>query len=393
MSSNCLDSKSPSSSDALSSSPSCLLTPTSFSSSNDGQGSASLCTPKQNPIRHRALENLMRDRVSKSPQLQIPASPVMARLGYGTGVGVFLLERSPRPNGDISSPWAIKKTMRMQEDDEIITARLEYEAETLKKLCHPNIIGYRAFGKTTSPDAAFLALEKASKSLSDLIEDRVEEVMMIEKCDEEAPFPASKIEKVAIDVAKALAYLHDEVKMVHGDVKSANVLVFGDFETIKICDFGVARKLNQKGEVEGNYVGTEIWNAMEVITVKRGGEKKFPITHKADMYPFGLTVFEMISLKPPHLSSAEDSYLETSQTDNSTAGDDSVVEVEPSFDEEAYELALSRYIGTRPLLPDIDFDSSYNHILGVFYCCTDEDPTKRPDAKDVVAALEIDAQK
>ncbi|ODM99289.1 Lymphokine-activated killer T-cell-originated protein kinase [Orchesella cincta] len=388
MSSTPTESKTPSSGDEMSPSPTCLLTPTSVSS---GNGSSSMCTPKQNPIRLRALENLMKERVSKSPQLQIPASPVMERLGYGTGVGVFLLERSPRPNGDASSPWAIKKTMRMKEDDEVITARLEYEADILRQLCHPNIIGYRAFGKTTSPDAAFLALEKASKSLSDLIEDRVEEVMMIENCDEEAPFPAKKIEKVAIDVGKALTYLHDEMKMVHGDVKSANVLVFGDFETIKICDFGVARKLNAKGEVEGNYVGTEIWNALEVITVKRGGVKKFPITHKADMYPFGLTIFEMISLKPPHLSSAEDSYLETSQTDNAT--DDSVVVLEQSFDEEAYELALSRYIGTRPLLPDIDFDSSYNHILGVFYCCTEEDPSRRPDAKDVVAALEIDAQK
>lgn len=43
--------------------------------------------------------------------------------------------------------------------------------------------------------------------------------------------------------------------------------------------------------------------------------------------------------------------------------------------------------GTRPPLPDIEFDPSYTTILGIFYCCTEEDPNMRPDAKDIVSAL------
>lgn len=187
-----------------------------------------------------------------------------------TGVGVYLLERSPRPNGALRSPWAIKKTVKVADSDDAYATRLEYEAEILKKLSHPNIIGYRAFGKI-SPDNTFLAMEKASKSLGDLIEERVGEIFGVESPDSDDlnPFPAKTIEKVGLNIAKALAYLHDEARMVHGDVKSANVLVFGDFESIKLCDFGVARKLGADGNVEGYYVGTEIWNSREVLESKK----------------------------------------------------------------------------------------------------------------------------
>jgi len=44
-------------------------------------------------------------------------------------------------------------------------------------------------------------------------------------------------------------------------------------------------------------------------------------------------------------------------------------------------------LGKRPILPDLDFDESYNLILALFYCCTEEDATKRPDASDIVKLL------
>lgn len=39
------------------------------------------------------------------------------------------------------------------------------------------------------------------------------------------------------------------------------------------------------------------------------------MTSKADIYPFGLTIYEMISLKPPHLPTVEGSFMDNSQTD------------------------------------------------------------------------------
>ena len=46
-------------------------------------------------------------------------------------------------------------------------------------------------------------------------------------------------------VASALDYLHREKRILHGDMKSGNVLVIGDFKIVKICDFGVALRLDE----------------------------------------------------------------------------------------------------------------------------------------------------
>ena len=54
----------------------------------------------------------------------------------------MLYERSPR-NNVIRSPWAIKKLNKRISIKSEYAKRLEEEAEILKKLQHPNIIGYR----------------------------------------------------------------------------------------------------------------------------------------------------------------------------------------------------------------------------------------------------------
>lgn len=40
-------------------------------------------------------------------------------------------------------------------------------------------------------------------------------------------------------------YLHQDKKLLHGDIKSSNVVIKGDFETIKICDVGVSLPLDE----------------------------------------------------------------------------------------------------------------------------------------------------
>ena len=66
-------------------------------------------------------------------------------------------------------------------------------------------------------------------------------------------------------VASALDYLHREKRILHGDMKSGNVLVIGDFKAVKICDFGVALRLDENLTVAEDEVMGVAWGNTEGI--------------------------------------------------------------------------------------------------------------------------------
>lgn len=159
-------------------------------------------------------------------------------------------------------------------------------------------------------------MEHCEKSLCDLIEERHD--------DDLGPFPVECIMKIAIDIAKALDYLHTSL-VLHGDIKSGNILVkskliaifciicvkmlllllfLDNFEIAKLCDFGVSLPLKSDGtlhKVRGCraiYIGTSCWSAPEVLK----GEECLGaiITNKADIFSYGLTLWEMMTLLVPN---------------------------------------------------------------------------------------------
>ena len=104
-----------------------------------------------------------------------------------------------------------------------------------------------------------LSMEAFGKGLDDIICAHQE--------DEEI-FSATQTLQVAYSIGSALDYLHSTMKLLHGDIKSGNVLVKGDFEHVKLCDFGVS--IFMKDDLSGprnpkdTYIGSEPWNAKEV---------------------------------------------------------------------------------------------------------------------------------
>ncbi|NWI32228.1 TOPK kinase, partial [Sula dactylatra] len=269
----------------------------------------------------------------------IPASPFMQKLGYGTGVSVYLMKRSPR--GLSRSPWAVKKidSKCNRSQQSIYQQRLNEEAKILKNLQHPNIVdqslleGYRAFTEANDGSMCLAMEYGGEKSLNDLIDERSAKQL--------GPFPAATIFKVALSMARGLKYLHNDKKLLHGDIKSSNVVIKGDFEAIKICDVGVSLPLDENMTVsdpEMYYIGTEPWKPKEAL------EDDSVITDKADIFAFGLTLWEMMTLSVPHINLSDDSDDEDESSDE-----------EESFDEEAYYAAL----GTRPALNVEELDASY----------------------------------
>lgn len=233
--------------------------------------------------------SVLRDSNSFSP-FAIPPSPAMTKLGCGTGVNVYRFNRKSLTNEDqVKSPWAVKKVSKKARSN--ISERLALEASILKDLKHPNIVGFRAL--TGNKDGELcLAMEDCHMSLMDIIDERAYL---------EEHFSYEQILKVAWSIAKALEYLHVEKKILHGDLKSGNVLIRGDFEVVKLCDFGVALKL--KDDLSGladpkkRYTGSEPWKSKEVLNQDKGGR----VCDKTDVFSYGLTIWEMLTLNVPHV--------------------------------------------------------------------------------------------
>lgn len=103
------------------------------------------------------------------------------------GIAVYELKRSPLLS-KFQSPWAIKKLLKgMNRNKETNRKRLCVEAEVLRQLKHPNIVGFRQFVK--GPDGEpCLAMEECDLCLGDAIEERQETVS--------EPFPVNKLHKV-----------------------------------------------------------------------------------------------------------------------------------------------------------------------------------------------------
>ncbi|XP_010439880.1 PREDICTED: LEAF RUST 10 DISEASE-RESISTANCE LOCUS RECEPTOR-LIKE PROTEIN KINASE-like 2.4 [Camelina sativa] len=97
---------------------------------------------------------------------------------------------------------------------------------------------------------------------------------------------------IAVGVARGLEYLHNSCvsKIVHFDIKPQNILIDEDF-CPKISDFGLAKLGKRKESIISmlDARGTVGYIAPEMFSKNYGG-----VSHKSDVYSYGMVVLEMI---------------------------------------------------------------------------------------------------
>ena len=210
----------------------------------------------------------------------------------GVGAGSVLGERyhldERIASGGMADVWAAQddvlqrrvavKVMRPDADhEELFALRFRDEALHSASLIHTNIATLFDYGEDDG--VAFLIMELVDgKPLSLLIRER-------------GTLQPEQVRSVVGQCALALGVAH-EARVVHRDVKPANILVRED-GLVKLTDFGIARAVDASGHTRaGDLLGTPCYISPEQALGQAA-------TGASDLYALGVVAHEMLSGSKP----------------------------------------------------------------------------------------------
>src|ERR1700683_3298391 len=205
---------------------------------------------------------------------------VKSLLGSG-GMGEVYRARDSRLRRDV----AIKVLPSLFSADSDRLKRFEQEARAAAALNHPNILVVFQLG--THDGVPYM--------VSELLEGST-----LREHVQRGALPIRKAIDYGVQIARGLAAAHEK-GIVHRDLKPDNVFVTKDGR-VKILDFGLARLLPQRGEVEvnaptwsdltdpGTVMGTVGYMSPEQVRGK-------PADHRADIFALGAILYEMLTGK------------------------------------------------------------------------------------------------
>ncbi|KAF5746600.1 hypothetical protein HS088_TW06G00771 [Tripterygium wilfordii] len=178
--------------------------------------------------------------------------------------------------------------------------------------------------------------------------------------------------KIALGSAKGLAYLHEDChpKIIHRDIKSANILLDDDFEAL--ANFGLAR-LNDTTQT---HVSTRVMGTFGYLAPEYASSGK--LTDRSDVFSFGVVLLELITGRKP---------VDPSQP----FGDESLVEwarpiliraLETGNPSELVDPRLEKHYVEREMLTMIETAAA----------CVRHSAPKRPRMVQVVRALDSEGE-
>jgi serine/threonine protein kinase len=179
---------------------------------------------------------------------------------------------------------------------------LATECQFLSELSHPNIIKVRGTVGVAGDPHFCIVFDKMEKTLRDHFDvwkaSKKENKGFLKKLKSKSLDDQIWAEQIgaALDVCRALKYLHG-LNIIHRDLKPENIS-FDKRGNIKLLDFGFAVELKKEEERSpGRYqlkqiAGTLRYRPQEVAA-------GMPYGKSADVYSFGILMWEIFSLKLP----------------------------------------------------------------------------------------------
>lgn len=264
------------------------------------------------------------------------------------GCGGFgLVYKANLPNG---SKAAIK---RLSGDCGQMEREFHAEVEALSRAQHKNLVSLKGYCKYGT-DRLLIYSYMENGSLDYWLHERV---------DEEPPLKWRTRLKIAKGAARGLAYLHNEPKIIHRDIKTSNILLDERFKA-HLADFGLSRLLRPYD----THVTTDLVGTLGYIPPEYG--QTLSATYKGDVYSFGVVLLELITARRP---------VEVGKGKNCR---DLVSWV--------FQMKLeSRYSEIFDVLIwDKSCETQMLEVLGIACKCLDQDPRRRPTIDEVVLWLD-----
>jgi tetratricopeptide (TPR) repeat protein len=195
----------------------------------------------------------------------------LAEIGRG-GMGVVYRARDRR----LGRVVALKRLPDNLKDHPRAVELFLREARSAAALNHANIVTIHDVDE--DENGFFLTMELLEgQTLAEIVRSR----------GRVAPVDSARL---GVQVAAGLQYAHER-RIVHRDVKTAN-LFFTRERVVKIMDFGLAKMLEEVRKGSTLIGGTPFYMAPE----QSAGES---VDHRADLYAFGVTLFELLTGRVP----------------------------------------------------------------------------------------------
>lgn len=191
-------------------------------------------------------------------------------LGQG-GMGTVYLAR----NINTDTFWAIKEINRREGSG----IELPAEPKLLKKLDHPAL------------PVLFDILEQDGKLY--LISDYINGMSLDKKLEAEGRFAEEIVVDWAIQLCKALDYLHtlQPNPIIYRDMKPSNIILAAN-GILKLIDFGIAREYKTGSDTDTVYIGTRGYAAPEQYGTGQ-------TSALSDIYSLGVTLYQLLTGKSP----------------------------------------------------------------------------------------------
>ncbi|KAG2488541.1 hypothetical protein HYH03_012860 [Edaphochlamys debaryana] len=241
-----------------------------------------------------------------------------------------------------------------------LTKALAQELEVLARCQHPNIV--RLLAACMEPPRPFCVLERMETSLDKVLYGKTVNPDASTAEGDAALLSLPTVLHIAREIARGLDFLHPTI--MHRDLKPANCLMndpWGASPVVKISDFGLSRLRETMLITLAPEAGTAAYLAPECFDVEGAGR----LSHRADMWSFGVVLWEMLAGIRPWRGMGP-------------------VPIAIQITVHGRRLAMPPREG-----PGRDAARWPRRLLRLIASCWERDPMRRPAAADVVKQLSL----